>query len=1064
MASVGVHFTRRVAWLFVLWTVATSAAVNCQQRIVDPDPSRVNGSLQEIALDGDTLVLAAPYWNTREAPPFRSDGRIYIYRWENGAWTRSATLEANVLQAYFGSSMSLNNDLLAVTYLPNDDELALPLLLYSRNMGGPDQWGLAKSILPEEGAVGFTKVALGDEIMALAFKINDECQISIRGKNQGGTNNWGEIRRLRPYQGWYTSCTSFRLRLDQDTLALGYLSQANSIGEVKIYEKNFPEPYAWGLTQTLAAPSGVWGFGAYLDLEGHTLAVTGRVNSVADSLGRLAIYERSPVGGLDSWSSVAQIEDPDPGQLAFPRRPTAISGDRIWLGSTNRGTVLCNALGEGEAFLFQRDLGGTDSWGLLAAIAHPEPGTGCQDPYFPSDTDFGGAVTADGEAWAALDPLYSIDLSGTLYTVGAVWAFGYPGNLQVLDVHPDLIVGGSVTTNTEILATGGVPVATAAADGATRLLLRAIAPAPGSVEFSIVGPVLENGGIDVVGGTQRLQSVTTTIVNTLQGLRAFASYRVPDEFNRGADELATSRDIDIQAVISPSSGPQIVTRFTIHLVRPPLVLVHGLWSNSTTWTSPASSDPRIPVIEKADYRGTNAAHFAENISVVQRATAKALSRARLKGIACTQVIVAAHSMGGVLTRLWANDPNYYRSDNFGLGEIRKFITLDTPHLGSPVADLMVELRSRPVTGVLLALLLERIGNSIVDGAIDDLRAGSQALSDLGACSIPAHGLVGIGGSDVLAQIPGHLGAFYTIVNFFESITGNELFQSLQHDALVPRPSEEGGIDASATTVFGGWDGVHTSNTGSALYSERILDLIDTPIGSSEFGLFPAPLLASRVPKLIAPKSANIPNSSNVIIVSPAPGTVVSPGEVVAVEVVPSAGATVDRVLLVGPASAQIDDSAPFEFSLTIPAEAIGATSIVAVGANTEGDYAQSAEVALTCEVASPLVSIRVEPEFPVLLWSHDTIQLSTIGLYSDGVSREITSSQLGTQYLSANPGIATVTSEGFVRGLNLGTVAISVQNGAIAKEVLVVVADDWAQIFADGFETGSTANWSDTTP
>lgn len=1063
MTSVRPRLSRRGAWLLVLWTAATTAAVDCQQRILNPDPSRVNGSISELALDGDTLVLAAPYWRTREAPPFRSDGRVYIYRWESGAWTQSSTLEASVLQAYFGSSISLKNDLLAVTYRPNNDDLTLPVLLYSRSMGGPDQWGLAKSILPEVGAVGFTKVALANEIMALAFKINDECQISLRRKDQGGTDNWGEIRRLRPYPGSFSSCTQLKFRLDQDTLALAYLPESSSVGEIKIYEKNFPEPQAWGLVQTLPAPSGVYQFGQHLDLEGDTLAVTGKVNFLSDSLGRLAIYKRSLAGGPDSWSSVAQIEDPDPAQLAFPQRPTAISGDRIVLGSTNRGTVLCNGLGEGEAFLFQRNLGGAESWGLLAEIAHPEPGTGCQPPNIPYDSDFGGAVAADGEAWAVVDPSFSVNISGTREAVGAVWAFGQPGNLQVLDVHPDLIVDGTVTTDPEMLAVGGVPIATAAADGATRLLLRAIAPTAGTVEFSVVGLVSENGGMDVVGGTQRLQSVTTAVVNTLQGLRAFASYRVPDEFNRGADESASSRAIDVQAIISPASGPQIVAKFTIHLVRPPLVLVHGLWSNSTTWTSPVSSDVRLPVIEKADYRGTNASHFSDNISAVQRATSKALSRVRLKGIACTQVVVAAHSMGGILTRLWANDSNYYRSDNFGLGEIRKLITLDTPHFGSPLADFLIALRAQPIRGPLLAAMLERFDHSIISGAIDDLSPNGAALEALGECAIPAHSLVGIGGSESLESIPGSIGVFYTIVNFFEGVTGSGLFQAFQHDAIVPRASEEGGIDDTATTVFGGWDGVHVANTGSELYSDRILELIDTPVSSSQFGVLPAPTFVAPPPPEIT-ETRSLLTSSSVVITTPSPGTIVVPGQVVTVEVVPGAGSVVDRVLLVGSDSAQTDESAPFTFSLTIPVDAMGTTSIVAVGANSEGNYAQSAEVSLTCEVTAPLLSISVEPEFPLLLWSRDRLQLTVLGRYADGVTRDITSSQLGTQYLSADSGIASVTSEGLVLGSNLGIVSVSVQNGAITKSVVVEIASDWALLFADGFETGSAANWSDTAP
>lgn len=1048
----------QVAGILSILAPFLSQSAFSQQRIINPDLV-AGGGLGRIALDGDTLVLGDTGWNPHADPPFQSDGRVYVFRWVAGSWIPSATLTSPLPSAYFGWSLSLRNDLLAVTHLPTTNALSVPLLLFSRNKGGPNHWGLVKSILPEEGAVGFTGASLGEASMAATLKVGSECLISILARNQGGEENWGEVTRVNPYPGSFSSCTKARIRLDADTLALGY-GDSDDPGEVRIFERDYGGPHNWGLVQVLPAPAGALVFGAHLDLEGHTLSVTSRV----PSNGLLSVYDRSAIGGLDSWSSVAQITDPSPGPFV-PSRPTAIAGDTIFLGDTNRAPVVCESRGEGGVSLFQRDLGGPNSWGLLQATPHPEPGTACQVPFFPHDSEFGYAVAADGDSWATLDPWFAVEVSGTLRAVSAAWAYGQPGSLQVLDVHPDLIVNGAVTTNQELLATRGVPRGSASADGATRLLLRAIAPTSGSVEFAVVGPTAENGGVDVVGGAQRLQSVTVPVVSTQQGLRAFASFRVPDEFNRGTDDAALSRDIVVQAIITPASGAQISSSFSIRLVRPPLVLVHGLWSNSNTWTSPLSTVLRIPVIERADYRGANAAHFSENISAVQRSISKALARARLSGIASTQVVVAAHSMGGILTRLWANDPSFARSENFGLGEIRKVISLDTPHFGSPLADFLIELRSRPVSGAILSGLLDRMDHSIVDGAIDDLRSGGPAILGQGACSIPAHSLVGTGGSDSLATIPGSIGVFYTLVNFFENVSGSELFQALQHDAIVPRNSQEGGIDIDATTVIPGLEGIHTVNTGSLLYSDRILELIDTPTSGSEFGLLPAPTLTTRA----APRDASSltplrRTPSDVIIVSPSPGTIVSPGEEVVVQVVPGPGAVVDRVLLLGQGLAQVDEGAPFEFTITIPDEGIGVTSLVAVGANAAGNYSQSAEVEVTIQVDSQLVSISIAPEFPLLLWSHDSAQLSVLGLYSDGATREISSSQVGTQYASENPGIASVSPGGLVAGLNLGVATISVQNGVISKEVRVDVTNAWSPIFADGFDAGSTISWSGTSP
>ena len=92
---------------------------------------------------------------------------------------------------------------------------------------------------------------------------------------------------------------------------------------------------------------------------------------------------------------------------------------------------------------------------------------------------------------------------------------------------------------------------------------------------------------------------------------------------------------------------------------------------------------------------------------------------------------------------------------------------------------------------------------------------------------PSHAMVGTGGSDALESAPGWLGEFYTFVTFFADITGSDLFEGFQHDFVVGRISQEGGLPDGQTSVFGGFDGIHIFNTGSELYSNRGVELLNT---------------------------------------------------------------------------------------------------------------------------------------------------------------------------------------------------------------------------------------------
>jgi hypothetical protein len=102
--------------------------------------------------------------------------------------------------------------------------------------------------------------------------------------------------------------------------------------------------------------------------------------------------------------------------------------------------------------------------------------------------------------------------------------------------------------------------------------------------------------------------------------------------------------------------------------------------------------------------------------------------------------------------------------------------------------------------------LRRVGIAVDEGAVDDLAINSKAIKAIKKTDVPGHALVGIGGSNTLALAPGKLGAFYRFVNFFADICVADagvcnLFQGLQHDYIVDRQSQEGGMPDNAFTIF-----------------------------------------------------------------------------------------------------------------------------------------------------------------------------------------------------------------------------------------------------------------------
>lgn len=651
---------------------------------------------------------------------------------------------------------------------------------------------------------------------------------------------------------------------------------------------------------------------------------------------------------------------------------------------------------------------------------------------------------------------FSITDSGDGILDSAVLLDGLSASsLEVVDVIPDLFRGGSFVTDPGELAVRGEARQGAAADGVTRVLARARVNGPGDVTFSLDGGTApQDGGFDQVGGNGRNGSVTVSAVQTSAGYEAFALYRTPDEFNRGGDTNARDRTVTFLSRFVPTGGGSAVeSRFTFKLVRPPLVFLHGLWADPGTWKFPLVRDSRFPSIRLADYRSTFARSFATNSQVARVWIHTAVDDLRRQRIASTQADVVGHSMGGILGRIWTTSGDYKRDDNLRAGDIRKLFTLDTPHTGSPLANLLDNLRHDFLLGDLAVRFFRRIEHPIDEGAIEDLAKGSPAIGGIAPAPVPAHVFVGIGGSDALEEAPGRLGQFYTLVNFFAAVTGNELFESLQHDFVVGRLSQAGGLPTGAQTVIGGGDGIHfgvpflaPGNTGSTIYSSELSQLIDTSIGSGQFAQLPAPaslLSAQETRRLQALVSARIRPirsvSPGLTITSPAPGTEVSPGAVITVAVQPNPGVSVESVLVAGPSAVAVDNAAPFEVQLQIPIESIGDFTIEALGRNSQGQMFTSNTVLLNVRTKSTLNSIEILPRDPLLLGPGDSTGLTVIGTYSDGVTRNLGSAGAGTTFSSVEPEIATVSPDGVITAVTSGFTTILARNGDVQDSVTVTI-------------------------
>lgn len=607
--------------------------------------------------------------------------------------------------------------------------------------------------------------------------------------------------------------------------------------------------------------------------------------------------------------------------------------------------------------------------------------------------------------------------------------------MELLDPAELVLSNGSIDTDPTRLATRGTKASAIAADGVSRMLVRATLPSAGSAVFSLEEGANGNGSFALPGSDAFAASVSTSTVEVNGQHLAFAVFRSPENFDDGSSAGVGRRDLTVKLEFS-STQDNFESQRGFSLTRPPVLLVHGLWSNAGTWTFPLATDPRY-FIFTGDYQATNDRPFATNLLRPRQFIRNIRTLLQNNKEIAVQVDYAGHSMGGILGRNHINSQFYRTRENYFEGDVNRFVTLNTPHLGSPLGNLSVAIMSVPVLGDLFISAVSAVIGDPSNGAVADLSVGGAAILSIGATDIPGHAMVGTGGSDVLTLVPGWIGAFYRVVKFFAPL--GDVFQSLQHDGIVGRLSQEGGIVSSAQSIFGGLGSIHTSATRDGNYSTRLAQLLALAPTDPQFAPFPATISALNGPVLPSGLGGSLGVLGALSISSPANGSNVAAGSTVNFVVDDPTG-TLTRAAIVGPGVFEVDEAPPFSISVVIPPDAIGPITLYALGANAADEYFTSPPLTLNVTTTATLQSVRIVPQNVVFTNLGESMQVNVLGTYSNGQVRDITRLP-GLIYQSSIPSIASVSSSGLVTPLARGTSTLIARIGQRQDSVSIDVLD-----------------------
>jgi hypothetical protein len=374
------------------------------------------------------------------------------------------------------------------------------------------------------------------------------------------------------------------------------------------------------------------------------------------------------------------------------------------------------------------------------------------------------------------------------------------GALLLDPVRSGLLQGPAVTSNEGSILnpnalTPPVQVRGVSADGVTQAIVAvATANLGDSVRVNLINDAnnlssssAQDGGLTRIGGNVNSTSNGVSLVadsTTTIGPTAFAIYVAPTNYARGSqnfpqDNTSVQRSVSLQTYCQTSGGsPTNPTTTPVTLVRPPVVLVHGLWTDSkaltSTWTNfvPVGGSTEALLWSQLDQNPGEQVFWADYTAAVDvDATTPPSDLSQVSGsalgfqfnaptvlnqiqldittyandldVAAVQADVVGHSMGGNIVRMMPipNEPwNFFTNGTYGQGPIEKLITIGTPHLGSPLAtDLLPTssgqdpnrcVRNRLAGNGDVALQAAIVAGASVNGGVNDLVGDGQDTNGL----------------------------------------------------------------------------------------------------------------------------------------------------------------------------------------------------------------------------------------------------------------------------------------------------------------------------------------------
>jgi len=388
-------------------------------------------------------------------------GAAYIFSQDISGVGFVKKVQGNDTQAgdLFGSSVNVSGDMIIIGAIGHNlVSGTIPInqggaaYIFDRNQGGADNWGEIAKLVPDDpqnnSFFGASVAISGDFAVVGAPLVNllngstteaDAGAAYIFFRNQGGTNNWGQVKKLVASDFDDMDRFGTSVAISGDLVVIGSPGQdftgANQAGSAYIFDRNNGGTDNWGEVTQISASDGSTSceFGSSVDIEGDII-----VAGSPCGLGGGAYVYYQDQGGMDNWGEVTKMISDDLSLGDELGISVALSGDAIIVGADGEDEV---ADGAGAAYLFLRNEGGADNWGQIQKFIPSDGGM---------DDKFGGSVGIFGD----FSFVGSLNHDGGLSNAGAAYLFG--PTCEISAVTPTVPVCNGTTAEFQLAYAGTI--------------------------------------------------------------------------------------------------------------------------------------------------------------------------------------------------------------------------------------------------------------------------------------------------------------------------------------------------------------------------------------------------------------------------------------------------------------------------------------------------------------------------------------------------------------------------------------------------------------------------------